>query len=100
MRLQRTLRWAVWLVLPLWVVSGCAGSAEHKPTGNPSVGERIGTTAKKAGNKIEQGFTKAAKKIEQKNLGQKVERKLKKAARKTAEWFKKTGRKIDQKLRQ
>ena len=100
MRLQQKLRWAVWLFLPIWVVSGSAALAESEPTDNRSVVEWIGSTAKKVGNKIGQGFTNAAKNIEQKNLGEKIDRKLKKAATKTAEGFKKAGRKIDQKLRQ
>ncbi len=91
---------AVWLFLPIWVVSGSTALAESEPTNNRSVVEWIGSTAKKVGNKIGQGFSKAATKIEQKHLGEKVERNLKKAATKTAEGFKKAGRKIDQKLRQ
>ena len=99
MRLQRQMRRVVWLVLPIWIVSGYAAFAENEPTDNRTVVERIDSTAKKVGNKIEQGFSKAAKKIEEKHLGEKVERKLKKAATKTAEGFKKAGEKIDQKLR-
>lgn len=99
MRLQRQIRLVVWLLLPIWVVSGSPALAESEPTDNRSVVERIGSTAKKVGNKIEQGFSKAAKKIEQKHLGEKIEKKLKKAATKTAEGFKKAGKKIDQKLR-
>lgn len=72
--------------------------AESEPTGDRTVVERIGSTAKKVGNKIEQGFSKAAKKIEEKHLGDKIEQKLKKAATKTVEGFKKAGKKIDQKL--
>ena len=67
MRLQQNLRRAVWLLLPLWVVSGSTALADGESTDNRGVAERIGDTAKKVGNKIEQGFTKAAKKIEQKN---------------------------------
>ena len=63
-----------------------------------SVGEQIGDTAKNVGNKIEQGVSKIAKKIENKHIGEKVEKKLKKAATKTAEGFKKAGKKINQKL--
>ena len=100
MRLQRNMRWAVWLILPIWVASGSTALAESEPTEQRSVAERIGDSAKKVGDKIEQGFTKAAKKIEQKKLGEKIERKLKKAAAKTAEGFKKAGNKIDQKLNQ
>lgn len=99
MQLQRQIRWVVWLFLPIWVVSGSTALAESEPTDNRTVVERIGSTAKKVGNKIEQGFSKTAKKIEEKHLGEKIEQKLKKAASKTAEGFKKAGKKIDQKLR-
>ena len=99
MQLQRQTRRAIWLFLPILVASGSAAFAESEPTGDRSVVERIEGTAKKVGNKIEQGFSKAAKKIEQKHIGEKIERKLKKAATKTAEGFKKAGDKIDQKLR-
>jgi len=99
MQLQRHIRRVVWLLLPIWVVSGSAALAESEPTDNRTVVERIEGTAKKVGNKIEQGFSKAAKKIEEKHLGEKIEQKLKKAATKTAEGFKKAGEKIDQKLR-
>jgi len=87
------------LLLPLWAVSGSAALAESEPTDNRTVVERIEGTAKKVGNKIDQGFSKAAKKIEEKHLGEKIEQKLKKAATKTVEGFKKAGEKIDQKLR-
>lgn len=99
MQLQQHIRRIVWLLLPIWVVSGSAALAESEPTGDRSVVEQIEGTAKKVGNKIEQGFSKAAKKIEEKHIVDKVERKLKKAATKTAEGFKKAGEKIDQKLR-
>ena len=99
MQWQRQMRRAVWLLLPIWVASSSPALAESEPTGDRSVVERIEGTAKKVGNKIEQGFSKAAKKIEEKHIGEKVERKLKKAATKTAEGFKKAGEKIDQKLR-
>lgn len=99
MQLQRQMRWAVWLFLPIWVASSSAAWADNEPTRDRSVVERIEGTAKKVGKKIEQGFSKAAKKIEEKHIGEKVERKLKKAATKTAEGFKKAGEKIDQKLR-
>lgn len=93
------MRQAVWLLLPILVGSGSTALAESEPTDNSTVVERIEGTAKKVGNKIEQGFSKAAKKIEEKHIGEKVERKLKKAATKTVEGFKKAGEKIDQKLR-
>jgi hypothetical protein len=99
MQLRRHIRRVVWLLLPIWVVSGSAALAESEPTDNRTVVERIEGTAKKVGNKIEQGFSKAAKKIEEKHIGEKIEQKLKKAATKTAEGFKKAGEKIDQKLR-
>jgi F0F1-type ATP synthase membrane subunit b/b' len=72
--------------------------AEDEPAKSPGVLERIGNTAKKVGNKIEQGFTKAGTKLKEKKVGEKIEQKLKKAANKTAEGFKKAGDKIDQKL--
>ena len=99
MRLQRQIRKVVWLLLPILVISGSAALAESEPADNRTVVERIKSTAKKVGNKIEQGFSKAAKKIEEKHLGEKIEQKLKKAATKTVEGFKKAGDKIDQKLR-
>jgi hypothetical protein len=99
MRLQRQIRKVVWLLLPIWIISGSTALAESEPSDNRTVVERIEGTAKKVGNKIEQGFSKAAKKIEAKHIVEKVEQKLKKAARKTAEGFKKAGEKIDQKLR-
>ena len=88
------------MVILLWITSGSLALAEGEPAENPSVSERIGNTAKKVGKKIEQGFTKAAKKLEQKKVGEKIERKLNKAARKTGEGFKKAGDKIDKKLGQ
>lgn len=97
--MQRQIWRVVWLLLPIWVVSASVALAESEPTDNRTVVERIEGTAKKVGNKIEQGFSRAAKKIEEKHVVEKVERKLKKAATKTAEGFKKAGEKIDQKLR-
>lgn len=99
MQAQRQIRLVVWLLLPIWVISGSIALAESEPTDNRTVVERIGSTAKKVGNKIEQEFSKTAKKIEEKHIGEKIEQKLKKAATKTAEGFKKAGEKIDQKLR-
>jgi F0F1-type ATP synthase membrane subunit b/b' len=88
----------LWLLLPMWIASASAAMAGDEPTKDPSVLERIGNTAKKVGNKIEQGFTKAGRKLEEKKVGEKIEQKLKKAANKTAEGFKKAGDKIGQKL--
>jgi hypothetical protein len=99
MQLQRQIQRAIWLFLPICLASGSAALAESEPTDNRTVVERIESNAKKVGNKIEQGFSKAAKKIEEKHLGEKIEQKLKKAATKTADGFKKAGDKIDQKLR-
>lgn len=87
-----------WLMIPACILSVAPAFAEGEPSQKPGVLERIGDGAKKIGNKIEQGFTKAAKKLEQKKVGEKIERKMKKAANKTAEGFKKAGDKIDQKL--
>lgn len=75
-----------------------SASAEDQADKSPGVLERIGNTAKKVGDKIEQGFTKAGRKLKEKKVGEKVERKLKKAADKTAQGFKKAGDKIDKKL--
>lgn len=75
-----------------------SASAEDQAGKSPGVLERIGNTAKKVGDKIEQGFTKAGRKLKEKKVGEKVERKLKKAADKTAQGFKKAGDKIDKKL--
>lgn len=92
-------RWMPWLFVPIWALVSSVALGEDKSVNNPGVAERIGNTAKKVGNKIEQGLTKAAKKLEEKRVGQKIEQKLKKAVNKTAEGFKKAGDKIDQKLR-
>lgn len=98
MRFRCDLRLMVGLCVPLWVLSGSPVSAEDESAKGPGVFERIGSTAKKVGHKIEQGVEKVAKKVEEKHIGEKVERKLKKAVDKTAEGFKKAGNKIDQKL--
>ncbi len=98
MKAQRLIGLLVWLLLPLWALPGPTAVAESETTEEPGVMEQIGNGAKKVGNKIEQGFTKAARKIEEKHVGEKIEQKLKKAATKTAEGFKKAGNKIDQKL--
>lgn len=98
MRSHCGLRLAVWLCVPLWVSCGSPALDEDEQTRSLGLFERIGDTAKKVGDKIGQGFTKAARKIEDKHIGEKIERKLKKAATKTEEGFKKAGRKIDEKL--
>ncbi|HXV69450.1 MAG TPA: hypothetical protein VD738_11050 [Nitrospira sp.] len=91
-------RWIPGLILLSGVLTGVPVQAESETSEKPGVMERIGNGAKKVGNKIEQGFTKAGRKLEEKKIGEKIERKLKKAASKTAEGFKKAGDKIDQKL--
>lgn len=60
--------------------------------------ERIGDSAKRIGQKIEEKTKAVVKKVEDKHVGDKIERKLKKAATKTGEGFEKAGRKIEQKL--
>lgn len=97
---QFHIRQVTGMVLLVCGIHGPAVSAENEPTDNRSAAERIGSTAKQVGDKIEQGISKAAKKIEDKHLGEKAEQKLKKAASKTAEGFKKAGEKIDHKLRE
>ena len=88
------------LLLLVWTVSMPAAMAEDDAAKSPGFFERVGNTAKKVGNKIEQGFTKAGRKLKEKKVGEKIERKLNKAATKTAEGFKKAGDKIDKKLSQ
>jgi predicted PurR-regulated permease PerM len=60
--------------------------------------ERVETTAKRVGQKIEDKTKAVVKKVEEKHIGDKIEQKLKKAANKTAEGFEKAGKKIEQKL--
>lgn len=101
MRLLSKARWVTWTWLVVWMVSGSGLLAAEPESGDgQSVVDRMGRTAKKVGEKIEQGLTKTAKKIEQKDIPGKVERKLKKAVTKTEEGLKKAGQKIDQKLSQ
>jgi adenylosuccinate synthase len=73
-------------------------AAETESGGDASFSEKVGAAAKKIGKKIEDGFKKTAKKIEDKNVPEKVEKKLKKAVDKTAEGFEKAERKIKKKL--
>ena len=98
MRCQWSIRWVSCLVVLLWIAAASMVMAGDDPAKSPGVLERIGNTAKKVGNKIEQGFTKAGTKLKEKKVGDKIEQKMKKAANKTAEGFKKAGDKIDQKL--
>jgi hypothetical protein len=77
---------------------GIVRGSESGAGGDTSFTEKVGETAKKIGKKIEEGFKKTAKKIEDKHVPEKVEQKLKKAADKTAEGFGKAERKIKEKL--
>ena len=92
-------RGTAWLLLLISVAWGSPATAENEPKDKGNVIDKIGSTAKKAGDKIEQGISKTAKKIEEKHIGEKIERKLKKAASKTAEGFEKAEKKIEEKLR-
>jgi microcompartment protein CcmL/EutN len=98
MQLHRQILRAGWLLQAICIASGSVALAESEQAGDRSVVQQIEGTVKKVGDKIEQGFTKAAKKIEGKHLGEKVERKVKKAFTKTEEGFKKAAEKIKQKL--
>jgi hypothetical protein len=60
--------------------------------------ERVETTAKHIGEKIESKTKAVVKKVEEKHVVDKVGEKLKKAATKTAEGFEKAGNKIKGKL--
>jgi len=60
--------------------------------------ERVGASAKRVGQKIEDKTKAVVKKVEEKHIVDKVGEKLKKAATKTAEGFEKAGNKIKAKL--
>ena len=77
---------------------GTVFGSESQAGSDASLTEKVGETAKKIGKKIEEGFKKTAKKIEDKHVPEKVEQKLKKAVDKTAEGFGKAERKIKEKL--
>jgi len=96
---MKTQNMAAGLLAGMVMVVGTNASAfAAEPSQGPGVMERIEATAKKVGKKIEEGFTKTTKKIEDKHIGDKIEQKLRKAANKTAEGFEKAGNKIEQKL--
>jgi hypothetical protein len=97
MRGSITLMCAGALVAAL-LIDGIVQGAEPKGEGEASFSEKVGHAAKKIGKKIEEGFTKTAKKLEDKHVPEKVEQKFKKAADKTAEGFGKAERKVKQKL--
>jgi hypothetical protein len=86
------------LVLATVLNNAVVCANETEPSGDASFTEKVGAAAKKIGKKIEDGFKKTAKKIEDKHVPEKVEKKLKKAADKTAEGFEKAERKIKEKL--
>jgi hypothetical protein len=87
------------ILLAAAVLNDAAVSAtETESGGDASFSEKVGSAAKKIGKKIEEGFKKTAKKIEDKHVPEKVEKKLKKAVDKTAEGFEKAERKIKEKL--
>lgn len=93
--------WVLGLMVSFWLGGTVAvppASAGDRADQSRVVLERIGRTAVTVGNKIEQGFTKAGRKLKEKKVGDKIERKLKKAVDKTAQGFKKAGDKIDKKL--
>ena len=85
-------------LMTIVVNDGAVRAADPQQGGNASFSEKVGNAAKKIGKKIEEGFTKTAKKLEDKHVPEKVEQKFKKAADKTAEGFEKAGRKIRDKL--
>ncbi|MEO5956220.1 MAG: hypothetical protein ABIR36_11100 [Nitrospiraceae bacterium] len=80
------------LMLILWAVGPVLAEESQ------GVMERVETTAKRVGQKIEDKTKAVVKKVEDKHIGDKIEQKLKKAANKTAEGFEKAGKKIEQKL--
>ncbi|MEP6958344.1 MAG: hypothetical protein ABI980_06405 [Nitrospirota bacterium] len=98
MPLHREILRASWLFQAICIASGSVALAESEQASGGSVVQQIEGTAKKVGDKIEQGFTEVAKKIEGKHIGEKVERKVKKALTKTEEGFKKAAEKIKQKV--
>ena len=73
-------------------------ATERSDKDEPGLASRIEYTVEKVLRKIEEGFRKAADKLEAKRVGEKVEQKLDKAAKKTGEGFEKAGKKIEQKL--
>ena len=84
---------AVYVLLLILCVAGPVLAEESQ-----GVMERVETTAKRVGQKIEDKTKAVVKKVEDKHIGDKIEQKLKKAANKTAEGFEKAGKKIEQTL--
>jgi hypothetical protein len=73
-------------------------AGEPQGGGEASFSDKVGDAAKKIGKKIEEGFKKTTKKLEDKHVPEKVEQKFRKAADKTVEGFEKADRKIKDKL--
>jgi len=88
----------LWTGGPAALTQAASEGSQAESGDERGVGARIADTVKKVGKKIEEGFTKAADKLEKKRVGEKIERKLNKAAKKTAEGFEKAGKKIEKKL--
>jgi hypothetical protein len=88
----------LWTGTPAALTRAASERSDAESGDERGVEARIADTVEKVGKKIEEGFTKAANKLEVKRVGEKIEQKLNKAAKKTAEGFEKAGKKIEKKL--
>ena len=95
---ERLTTVGAWTLTVFLLSAGIVYGSESQGGNDPSFTQKVGETAKKIGKKIEEGFKKTAKKMEDKHVPEKVERKLKKAVDKTAQGFEKAERKIKEKL--
>jgi len=95
---ERLTTLGAWTLTVFLLSIGIVYGSESQGGNDASFTQKVGETAKKIGKKIEEGFKKTAKKIEDKHVPEKVERKLKKAVDKTAQGFEKAERKIKEKL--
>ena len=95
---ERLTTVGAWTLTVFLLSAGIVYGSESQGGNDASFTQKVGETAKKIGKKIEEGFKKTAKKIEDKHVPEKVERKLKKAVDKTAQGFEKAERKIKEKL--
>lgn len=95
---ERLTTVGAWTLTVFLLSAGIVYGSESQGGNDTSFTQKVGETAKKIGKKIEEGFKKTAKKIEDKHVPEKVERKLKKAVDKTAQGFEKAERKIKEKL--
>ena len=95
---ERLTTVGAWTLTVFLLSIGIVYGSESQGGKDASFTQKVGETAKKIGKKIEEGFKKTAKKIEDKHVPEKVERKLKKAVDKTAQGFEKAERKIKEKL--